>query len=65
MSAIPLNESVPVIKGLNLSNRELEKATADNKMLLIDAETSNICNLSCEYCFRDVYGTKDALKDEC
>jgi len=64
MSAIPLNESVPIIKGLNLTNKQLKEAFLSNKMLLIDAETSNICNLNCEYCFRDVYGTKSAIKNE-
>ena len=64
MTAVPINENVPVIKGLNISNDELEKATRNNVMLLIDVETSNTCNLNCRYCFRDVYGTKEALEKE-
>ena len=64
MTAIPINEKITVIRGLNLTNEELKKAEAENKMLLIDIETSNICNLNCQYCFRDVYGTKEALKNE-
>jgi len=64
MTAVPINEKVPIIKGLDLSNEKLSKSLDENKMLLIDVETSNVCNLNCTYCFRDVYGTKDALKDE-
>ncbi|KKQ71419.1 MAG: radical SAM protein [Candidatus Peregrinibacteria bacterium GW2011_GWC2_39_14] len=64
MSALPLNEKIPVIKGLDLSNTDLKKAQEENKMLLMDIETSNICNLKCRYCFRDVYGGHDTLKNE-
>lgn len=64
MTAIPINENVPVIKGLDMTNRELDKATEEDRMLLIDAETSNMCNLACAYCFRDVYGGHVRLKDE-
>jgi MoaA/NifB/PqqE/SkfB family radical SAM enzyme len=64
MTAIPINESVPVIKGLNISNEILSDAEKNDKMLLIDIETSNLCNLNCKYCFRDIYGTKDALEKE-
>jgi MoaA/NifB/PqqE/SkfB family radical SAM enzyme len=64
MTAVPINESVPVIRGLNLSNIRLQDAEQSNKMLLIDIETSNLCNLNCQYCFRDIYGTKEALKRE-
>ncbi|MFH1053035.1 MAG: radical SAM protein [Candidatus Woesearchaeota archaeon] len=64
MTAIPINEKIPVIRGLNLTNKILEKAKGKDKMLLIDIETSNLCNLNCQYCFRDVYGTKEALEKE-
>ncbi len=64
MTAIPINEKIPVIKGLDLSNIKLQKNLNENKMLLVDIETSNICNLQCPYCFRDVYGTKMALRNE-
>jgi len=64
MTAVPINEKIPVIRGLNLSNTELKSAEANNKMLLIDIETSNKCNLNCQYCFRDIYGTKEALEKE-
>ncbi len=64
MTAVPINEKIPIIKGLDLTNEKLERATNKNKMLLIDMETSNICNLNCPYCFRDVYGTKSKLKNE-
>jgi MoaA/NifB/PqqE/SkfB family radical SAM enzyme len=64
MTAVPINESIPVIEGLNMSNEKLNKSEIGDKMLLIDLETSNRCNLNCQYCFRDVYGTKEALKKE-
>lgn len=64
MTAIPINEKIPVIKGLSLTNEQLKEAEANDKMLLIDIETSNKCNLNCQYCFRDIYGTKEALKKE-
>ena len=64
MTAVPINEKIPVLKGLNLTNESLKKAEAENKMLLIDIETSNKCNLNCQYCFMDVYGTKEALEKE-
>lgn len=64
MTAVPINERIPVIRGLNLTNEALKDAGAKNKMLLIDIETSNKCNLNCQYCFRDVYGTKEALEKE-
>jgi len=64
MTAIPINETVPILKGLDLTNDKLKRTEQQNKMLLIDLETSNVCNLNCKYCFRDVYGTKEALKSE-
>lgn len=64
MTAMPINETVPVIKGLALTNEELKRATDNGDMLLMDIETSNICNLNCLYCFRNVYGTKEKLKNE-
>lgn len=64
MTAVPINEKVPIIKGLSLNNDQLENAEKNNNMLLIDIETSNKCNINCKYCFRDVYGTKEALKKE-
>ncbi len=64
MTAVPINEKIPVLRGLNLTNENLKRAEAKNKMLLIDVETSNVCNLNCQYCFRDVYGTKEALEKE-
>ncbi|MFH1505824.1 MAG: radical SAM protein [archaeon] len=64
MTAVPINEKIPVIRGLNLNNEQLKKVENKNKMLLIDIETSNRCNLNCKYCFRDIYGTHEALKRE-
>ena len=64
MTAVPINERIPVLKGLNLTNLKLKDSEEKGKMLLIDIETSNKCNLNCKYCFRDVYGTKEALQKE-
>ena len=64
MTAVPINEKIPVLKGLSITNKQLKKAEEANKMLLIDIETSNKCNLNCQYCFRDIYGTHEALKKE-
>lgn len=64
MTAVPINENIPIIKGLDLTNKELKKALESNTMLLLDVETSNICNLACPYCFRDIYGGHKALENE-
>ena len=64
MTTKPINENVPILKGLNLTNEKLRDAEQQSNMLLIDIETSNKCNLNCQYCFRDVYGTKEALEKE-
>lgn len=64
MTAVPINENVPIIRGLNLTNEELKKALKNNAMLLIDVETSNVCNLACPYCFRDIYGGHKTLENE-
>ena len=41
MTAVPINEKIPVLKGLSITNKQLKKAEEANKMLLIDIETSN------------------------
>ncbi|MFH1439478.1 MAG: radical SAM protein [Candidatus Woesearchaeota archaeon] len=64
MTAIPINENIPILKGLDLTTKQMDEALKKNLMLSVDIETSNVCNLNCKYCFRDVYGTKDALKNE-
>ena len=64
MTAVPINENIPVILGLDIGNEKMEAAMKENKMLLIDVETSNICNLACPYCFRDVYGGHKELARE-
>jgi len=64
MTAVPINENIPVIRGLDIGNEKMEAAMKENKMLLIDVETSNICNLACPYCFRDVYGGHKELARE-
>lgn len=64
MTAVPINENIPVIRGLDIGNEKMDEAMRKNKMLLIDVETSNVCNLRCLYCFRDVYGGHFALSKE-
>ncbi|MCD6403215.1 MAG: radical SAM protein [Candidatus Aenigmarchaeota archaeon] len=54
----------PGIKGWNFSQEAIRKAVESDKMLLIDVETSNVCNMRCPYCYRDVYGEKYPLKNE-
>lgn len=48
----------------DFSEQEIEKAVKENRLLLLDAETSNMCNLRCPYCYRDIYGDKQKLKGE-
>jgi len=43
----------PQLKGLNFSYEEIKRARAENKMLVVSIETSNICNLRCVYCYTD------------
>jgi MoaA/NifB/PqqE/SkfB family radical SAM enzyme len=64
MTAIPINENIPILKGLDLTTKQMDGALDKNVALSVDIETSNVCNLNCKYCFRDVYGTKEALKNE-
>lgn len=61
---MPINEAVPLLKGFYLTNEELKKITDKEELFTLVAETSNICNLNCRYCFRDVYGTKNKLENE-
>ncbi|MBM3303626.1 MAG: radical SAM protein [Candidatus Aenigmarchaeota archaeon] len=58
-----MNE-IPKLFGWDFSEEEVEKAARENRMLLLDIETSNICNLRCPYCYRDVYGGKQKLDNE-
>jgi len=64
MTAVPVNEKIPVIRGLDIGNARMNQAMKRNEMLLIDVETSNVCNLNCLYCFRDVYGGHVRLTEE-
>lgn len=64
MTAVPINENIPVIRGLDIGNEKMDEAMKENEMLLIDVETSNVCNLACPYCFRDVYGGHEELTRE-
>ena len=32
-------------------------------MLMLDTETSNVCNLNCPYCYRDEYSKKHIALD--
>jgi len=56
--------NVPKLFGWDFSEEEVERAVRGNSMLLLDMETSNVCNLRCPYCYRDVYGGKQKLDFE-
>ncbi|MFA6994836.1 MAG: radical SAM protein [Patescibacteria group bacterium] len=47
-----------MLRGWNFRKKEIQKAKKNNLMLMLDAETSNICNLNCPYCYRDEYSKK-------
>ncbi|MEK6689972.1 MAG: radical SAM protein [Nitrospirota bacterium] len=53
MKTIIALSSPPKLKGLDFSFEEIKKARAQNRMLVISIETSNICNLRCIYCYTD------------
>lgn len=53
--------SIPMLKGWDFSEKEIQKAKEGNLMLMLDAETSNICNLNCPYCYRDEYSKKHVV----
>lgn len=44
---------LPLIKGWDLSSEEFEIAWKKGVLLTASIETSNICNLACDYCFRE------------
>lgn len=50
--------TIPMLRGWNFSEKEIQSVRKDNHLLLLDAETSNICNLNCPYCYRDEYSKK-------
>ena len=47
-----------MLKGWDFSKQETKKAMEKNLILMLDTETSNICNLNCPYCYRDEYVKK-------
>ncbi|MFQ5474370.1 MAG: radical SAM/SPASM domain-containing protein [Candidatus Nanoarchaeia archaeon] len=53
--------SIPMLRGWDFSEEEIQKAKEDNLMLMLDAETSNVCNLNCPYCYRDEYSKKHVV----
>jgi len=44
---------LPLIKGWDLSSEKFEIAWKEGALLTASIETSNICNLACDYCFRE------------
>lgn len=40
------------MKGWHFTRQDYEQAEADGRLLTAQIETSNLCNLACEYCFR-------------
>jgi len=55
--------TIPLLKGWNFSEKEIQSTRKNNHLLLLDAETSNICNLNCPYCYRDEYTKKHIVLD--
>ncbi|MBW2976510.1 radical SAM protein [Candidatus Woesearchaeota archaeon] len=55
--------SIPMLKGWDFSEDEIQKAKKNKHMLMLDTETSNICNLNCPYCYRDEYSKKHVILD--
>ena len=53
--------SIPMLKGWDFSDEEIQKTKEGNLMLMLDTETSNICNLNCPYCYRDEYSKKHVV----
>ncbi len=53
------------IRGWHFTLQDVEIAVTNNQLLMLDLECSNLCNLSCPYCFRDEYAEQHvALPDE-
>jgi MoaA/NifB/PqqE/SkfB family radical SAM enzyme len=57
---------VPLLKGWGFKLQDYKEAWENGKLLNASIETSNVCNLSCEYCFRQETGetTKVRLPGE-
>ena len=41
----------PTVPGLDFTQKEIEQARKENKLLSIDLEFSRDCNLNCIYCY--------------
>ena len=54
---------IPMLKGWDFSKEEIQKTKENNLMLMLDTETSNVCNLNCPYCYRDEYSKKHIALD--
>ncbi len=44
-------KSPPKLRGLDFSKKEIRQARINNRMLMLNMETSALCNLSCEFCY--------------
>ena len=51
-NVVPLAD-VPLVKGWHYSIQEFKDAWKKGELVTGIVETSNVCNLMCEYCFRD------------
>ncbi len=51
------------VKGLYYSNEEILKAEKTNKLLNLDLDMSNICNLRCIYCDKTSIGERHCKKE--
>ncbi len=49
----------PVLEGYLYSNKEARQARDSNRLLALRLETSLLCNLRCEYCYRESGEPKD------
>jgi len=49
-------QDIPMLKGWDFKDNEIQEALKNNLMLMLDTETSNLCNLWCLYCYRAEYG---------
>jgi MoaA/NifB/PqqE/SkfB family radical SAM enzyme len=50
--------NVPLVKGWVLTSSDFAEAWREGKLLTAQIETSNLCDLLCDYCFREELGAK-------
>ncbi|MFH1917141.1 MAG: radical SAM protein [Nanoarchaeota archaeon] len=50
------NKNIILVRGWDCSLQEYKEAWDDGRLLTAQIETSNLCDLMCEYCFREELG---------